>query len=79
MLGQSHVLSNNHSMVIRNSSSTYNMQMKHKSANAGPAPSKSVLTSFRNGPVKVMTQAASSGHIGQRTAQAGAMLANHIN
>lgn len=42
-------------------------------ANAGqmPSSSKSVLTSFRNGPVKVLNSAASSGLIGQRVAGPG--------
>lgn len=90
MLG-GNMLSNNQSMVIRNSNSlnsiAYNkskMQVQSHTAatnaNAGqmPSSSKSVLTSFRNGPVKVLNSAASSGQIGQiaqRVAGAGAGMA----
>jgi hypothetical protein len=67
-------------MVIRNSNSLNNISYNNKakvstghgggavSSNIGVVPnsSKSVLSSFRNGPVKVLNSAASSGHIGQR-------------
>ena len=55
------------SMVIRNSNSTNNISYSQKKAQQMlPTNSKSVLTSFRNGPVKVLNSAASSGQIGCR-------------
>lgn len=59
------MLSNNHSMVIRNSNSSSNLAANRQiasSKNATPNGaqqnnSKSVLSSFRNGPVKILNGA----------------------
>ena len=75
MLGEhlpmtSQMLSNNHSMVIRNSNSLGSMQQKPKLTlnQSITNANKSVLTSFRNGPVKVLNSTASSGQIGVKSA-----------
>lgn len=63
---QNQMLGNNHSMVIRNSNSLGTISHQNRTKVNQPQ-GKSILSSFRNGPIKILNGTASGGHIGVST------------